>query len=107
MTKRKTFLLRLSPELYAALEAWAQQEMRSVNSQMEYILREAVRRRQRSLEIPLTSSVESTADVKDVSSTESPPPVAEGVSASDLGQPPGAEKDDNPPTPSPPFPSSP
>ncbi|MCS7303594.1 MAG: hypothetical protein NZ602_00600, partial [Thermoguttaceae bacterium] len=86
--------LRLSPELYAALEAWAQQEMRSVNSQIEYILREAVRRRQRSLEIPLASSAEPTTDIKDVSSTESPPSAAEGASACNLGQPTGPGKDD-------------
>jgi hypothetical protein len=43
MKSRKTFLLRISPELYEALEAWAQQEFRSVNGQIEYILREAVR----------------------------------------------------------------
>lgn len=43
MKSRKTFLLRISPELYEALEAWAQQEFRSVNGQIEYVLREAVR----------------------------------------------------------------
>jgi hypothetical protein len=42
---RKHFLLRLEPSLYAALEAWAAQEMRSVNGQIEWLLREAIRRR--------------------------------------------------------------
>ena len=51
MTKsRKTFLLRMSPELYEALEAWAQQELRSVNGQIEYVLTEAIRRRGRRVE---------------------------------------------------------
>jgi hypothetical protein len=45
MKPRKTFLLRMSPELYDALEAWAAQELRSVNGQIEYVLKEAVRRR--------------------------------------------------------------
>lgn len=45
MKPRKSFLLRISPELYQALEAWSQQEFRSVNSQIEYILKEAIRRR--------------------------------------------------------------
>jgi hypothetical protein len=45
MKPRKPFLLRISPELYAALEAWAQQELRSVNGQIEYVLQEAVRKR--------------------------------------------------------------
>jgi hypothetical protein len=44
MKSRKPFLLRMSPELYDALESWAQREMRSVNGQIEYILKEAVRR---------------------------------------------------------------
>jgi hypothetical protein len=45
MKSRKPFLLRISPELYQALEAWAQQELRSVNGQIEYLLKEAVRKR--------------------------------------------------------------
>ena len=47
MKPRKAFLLRISPDLYDALEAWAQQELRSVNGQIEYLLKEAVRRRGR------------------------------------------------------------
>ncbi len=42
---RKKVLLRLSPELHEELRRWAGQEMRSINSQMEYLLREAVKRR--------------------------------------------------------------
>ncbi len=49
MKPRKSFLLRMSPEVYEALEAWAQQEFRSVNGQIEYVLREAVRRRGRTV----------------------------------------------------------
>jgi hypothetical protein len=45
MKSRKSFLLRISPALYEALENWAQQELRSVNGQIEYILKEAVRKR--------------------------------------------------------------
>ena len=45
MKARKTFLLRISPELYDSLEAWAQQELRSVNGQIEYLLKDAVTRR--------------------------------------------------------------
>jgi hypothetical protein len=44
---RKSFLLRISPELYKSLEAWAAQELRSVNSQIELILRQAVARQGR------------------------------------------------------------
>jgi hypothetical protein len=47
MSSRKTFLLRIDPQLYQALEAWAQQEFRSVNGQIEYVLKEAVGRRRK------------------------------------------------------------
>jgi hypothetical protein len=45
MKTRKPFLLRIEPRLYDALEAWAQQEMRSVNGQIEYLLKQAVDKR--------------------------------------------------------------
>ncbi len=38
---RKSFLLRIEQQLYDEIESWAQQEMRSVNGQIEYILRQA------------------------------------------------------------------
>ena len=44
MAARKSFLLRLDPDLYAALAAWAADELRSVNAQIEYLLAEAVRK---------------------------------------------------------------
>ena len=45
MTERKSFLMRIDPALWAELEAWAQDELRSVNGQVEYLLRQAVQRR--------------------------------------------------------------
>jgi hypothetical protein len=45
---RKAFLLRVDPELWADLEAWAADELRSVNGQVEYLLRQAVQKRKRS-----------------------------------------------------------
>lgn len=47
MEPRKPFLLRIDPELWRELEAWAQQDMRSVNGQIEFILRQAVMKRKR------------------------------------------------------------
>jgi hypothetical protein len=41
---RKSYLLRLSPQLYADLERWAGDELRSVNAQIEFLLTDAVRR---------------------------------------------------------------
>jgi hypothetical protein len=43
--ERKSFLLRLPPELWKELEKWAADELRSVNSQIEYLLRQAVQTR--------------------------------------------------------------
>jgi hypothetical protein len=47
MAQRKPFLLRIDPALWAELEAWAQDELRSVNGQIEYVLRQAVLARKR------------------------------------------------------------
>lgn len=62
MKQRKSFLLRLSPALFDSLEAWAQQEMRSVNGQIEYILREALLKKGRPSD-----------EAPDSSPTETPP----------------------------------
>ncbi len=43
MAARKSFLLRVPPELYAALEKWAADELRSVNGQIEYLLAQALK----------------------------------------------------------------
>ena len=45
MAERKSFLLRIDPALWADLEAWAQDDLRSVNGQIEYVLRQAVAKR--------------------------------------------------------------
>ncbi len=42
---KKAFLLRVDPELWVELERLAAAELRSVNGQVEYLLREAVERR--------------------------------------------------------------
>ncbi|HEY1328027.1 MAG TPA: hypothetical protein VGI14_13880 [Casimicrobiaceae bacterium] len=45
MAERKAFLLRIDPALWAELERLAQRELRSVNAQIEFMLREALARR--------------------------------------------------------------
>ncbi|HWX19463.1 MAG TPA: Arc family DNA-binding protein [Candidatus Binatia bacterium] len=45
MASRKPFLLRIDPGLWDDLEAWAQDELRSVNGQIEYLLKQAVLKR--------------------------------------------------------------
>jgi hypothetical protein len=46
---KKSFLLRIDPELWAEIERLAAQELRSANAQVEYLLREALGRRGRKL----------------------------------------------------------
>ncbi|MEP7068920.1 MAG: hypothetical protein ABI789_06765 [Usitatibacter sp.] len=45
MGERKAYLLRIDPELWAEIERLAQAELRSANSQVEYLLREALAKR--------------------------------------------------------------
>jgi len=42
MAERKTFLLRLEPALHQALQRWADDELRSLNGQIEFVLRRAL-----------------------------------------------------------------
>jgi hypothetical protein len=44
---RKAFLLRIDPKLWAEIEALAGDELRSVNGQIEFLLRQAVQQRRR------------------------------------------------------------
>lgn len=43
--------MRLSPKLYAALSAWAEEEFRSVNGQIEYLLTQCVRKREKGKDV--------------------------------------------------------
>ena len=43
MPPRKAFPLRIDAKLYAALRRWADEDFRSVNGQIEYLLRDALR----------------------------------------------------------------
>ena len=45
--ERKPFLLRIPPDLWKELERWSADELRSVNGQIEYLLRQAVNKRKR------------------------------------------------------------
>ncbi len=42
---RKAFLLRIDPKLWSELESWAQEELRSANGQIEFLLKQAVNKR--------------------------------------------------------------
>ena len=45
MAAKKSFLLRIDPDLWAAIERLAQAELRSANAQVEFMLRDALARR--------------------------------------------------------------
>ena len=47
MSKRKAFALRISEDILDAMQRWADDELRSANGQIEYVLREALRKASR------------------------------------------------------------
>ncbi len=48
MADRKAFLLRIDPAVLEALQAWANDDLRSLNGQIEFLLRQALRQARRS-----------------------------------------------------------
>ena len=59
MGPRKPFLLRIDPALWDELEAWAQADLRSVNGQIEWVLRQALEKRKRATPRPAPPVVNS------------------------------------------------
>ncbi|MCB0729624.1 MAG: Arc family DNA binding domain-containing protein [Ignavibacteriae bacterium] len=45
MAQKKAVILRIDPKLWKDLNIWAKDELRSLNGQIEYVLREAIKRR--------------------------------------------------------------
>ena len=75
MAERKKFLLRIPPELWEELNRWAGQELRSVNGQIEFLLREAVRRRKRGdvrVGVFLSGGIDSAAMLAHLADQEGP-----------------------------------
>ena len=56
MAERKALVLRISPELWADLQRLAAEDFRSVNGEIEFLLREAVKKRGRKNEAPPSES---------------------------------------------------
>ena len=44
MAEKKKFLLRIDENIYAALEKWAADDLRSINAQIEFLLKEALKK---------------------------------------------------------------
>jgi len=58
MAKKKSFVLRIDPEVYDAIEKWAAQEFRSANGQIEWIINKALRDARRTVEKTTTEGKE-------------------------------------------------
>ena len=52
MAEKKKFLLRIDENIYAALEKWAADDLRSINAQIEFLLKEALKNAGRQKENP-------------------------------------------------------
>ncbi|HHS82738.1 MAG TPA: hypothetical protein ENJ68_04385 [Devosia sp.] len=50
--KRKSYLLRINEDILSAMQRWSDDELRSLNSQIEYVLRDSLRRANRLRERP-------------------------------------------------------
>lgn len=62
MAKKKSFVLRIDPDVYDALEKWAAQEFRSANGQIEWIIAKALRDARRTVEKSIQEENEDTTN---------------------------------------------
>lgn len=62
MAKKKSFVLRIDPDVYDAIEKWAAQEFRSANGQIEWIINKALRDARRVVENKNTSEADLEPD---------------------------------------------
>jgi hypothetical protein len=69
LAQRKQYLLRIDPDLWSEVERWAADELRSVNAQVEYVLRDAIKRRRGPTSSP-------AAEIATPEATEEAPPEA-------------------------------
>ena len=61
MPKRESFLMRLDPEVLNALRRWADDELRSVNGQLEFLLRKSLKDAGRSIKAPADGDSQNNA----------------------------------------------
>lgn len=71
MAEKKSILLRLSPKMWEEISKWAEDEFRSVNGQIEYLISDALRKRNKSAQKQETDeSYKTTEDNESNNSTE-------------------------------------
>ena len=56
MAKKKTFVLRIQPEMMEAVEKWAADDFRSINGQLEWIIHNALKNAKRLKKDPVNDS---------------------------------------------------
>lgn len=62
MAKKKSFVLRIDPDVYDAIEKWAAQEFRSANGQIEWIINKALRDARRTIEKTIDNDQEAESE---------------------------------------------
>lgn len=62
MSAKKNFVLRLNEETYQLLEKWADDEFRSVNGQLEWIIHEALKKANRLKKHPPRKNINNICD---------------------------------------------
>ncbi len=60
MSEKKAYPLRINADILAAVQRWADDELRSVNAQIEYVLRDALRKAGRLPKAPASPPQENT-----------------------------------------------
>ncbi len=70
MPESKRFLLRLDPRLFEALRRWADEDLRSINAQIEFLLTDAARRAGR---LPRQTTRRPPQDTEDLGDAEAAP----------------------------------
>ena len=65
MAEKKKFLLRIDDRIYAELEKWAASDFRSINAQIEFLLKEALRKKGRLNEAVGTAGEENSENQSD------------------------------------------
>ena len=70
MAERKSFLLRVDREVLDAVQRWANDDLRSLNGQIEFLLRRALRQSGRASAAPSSTSASADSNDNDASSTD-------------------------------------
>ena len=66
MAKKKSFVLRIDPDVYDAIEKWAAQEFRSANGQIEWIITKALSNARRTVTNKTTNESQADADPDEI-----------------------------------------